>query len=53
MLEFKIVFFSKSEILCGLYLDHGEYEKAEGKWVPYTRFRIGLIFLCLDFMRTH
>lgn len=50
MFEFKIVLFSKAESLLGIYFDQGEFEKAPAKWVPFTRIRLGLIFLTLDFI---
>lgn len=50
MLEFKITAVSKSESLLGLMFDQGEYEIREKKWVPFTRIRIGIIFLTLDFV---
>ena len=51
MIEFKIVFLSKSEIILGLHFDQGEYEKASNNWKPFSRLRIGFIFFTFDFMR--
>lgn len=49
MLEFKITAVSKSESLLGIMFDQGEYESRE-RWIPFTRIRLGLIFLTLDFV---
>lgn len=51
MIEFKIVFLSKSEIILGLHFDQGEYEKAPNVWKPFNRLRVGLLFLTFDFMK--
>jgi hypothetical protein len=49
MLELKVTLISKSECLLGIFFDKGEYEILEGQWVPFTRFRIGLLFAIADF----
>jgi hypothetical protein len=51
MIQFKIIFLSKSEIICGLHFDQGEYEKAPDDWKPFNRIRVGLLFLTLEFMK--
>lgn len=50
MLEIKMTVVSKSESLLGLMFDQGEHEIKEKKWIPFTRIRLGLIFLTLDFI---
>lgn len=49
MFELKIVLISQSECLLGLFFDQGECEIKEGTWVPFTRFRIGLLFGTIHF----
>lgn len=49
MLEFKLTAVSQSEIIAGIVIDQGEYEKAPNSWIEFIRLRIGLIFLTLDF----
>lgn len=49
MFEFKITAVSKSESLLGVMFDQGEYQTKE-KWIPFTRIRLGLIFLTLYFV---
>lgn len=51
MFEIKIILASKSETLLGLMIDQGEFEVKEGTWVPYTRLRLGLIFITFDFIK--
>lgn len=53
MLEIKMTVVSKSESLLGLMFDQGEHEIKERKWVSFTRIRLGIIFLTLDFMWYH
>jgi hypothetical protein len=48
MFEIKVNFISKNETLFGLMLDQGEYEMKKEKWVPFTRLRLGFIFITLD-----
>lgn len=51
MFEFKLSFISKSECLLGVFFDQGEYQKrSSGEWLPFTRVRLGVLFLTLDFM---
>lgn len=52
MFEFKISILSKDECLLGLMFDQGEYNHKE-KWIPFTRFRVGLLFMNLDFTYFH
>jgi hypothetical protein len=49
MLEVKVTLVSKTEILCGVIVDTGEVEIKDNKWVSFTRLRLGLIFITLDF----
>ena len=49
MFEFKITAISKSESLLGFMFDQGDYQTKE-KWIPFTRIRLGVIFLTLDFV---
>ena len=53
MLEFKIVIFSKAESLLGIYFDQGEFEKGDNKWHPYSRFRLGFLFISFDLIYFH
>jgi hypothetical protein len=53
MLEIKLVFISSAEILLGASLDTGEVEIEEGQWLKFTRFRIGLLFVTIDFTFFH
>jgi len=53
MLEIKMTAVSKSESLLGIMFDQGEYEIKEKVWAPFTRIRLGIIFLTLDFMWYH
>jgi hypothetical protein len=49
MFEVKLTLISKSESLLGILFDQGEYQKrSSGQWVPFTRIRLGVIFLTLD-----
>jgi hypothetical protein len=48
MLEIKMTAVSKSESLLGIMFDQGEHEIKKEVWVPFTRIRIGIIFLTLD-----
>jgi hypothetical protein len=41
---------SKSESLLGISFDQGEYQSKNSNWVPFTRLRLGVIFLTLDFI---
>jgi hypothetical protein len=50
MLEIKMTAVSKSETLLGIMFDQGEHEIQKGNWIPFTRVRLGVIFLTLDFM---
>jgi hypothetical protein len=52
MIEIKITVVSKSESLLGIMFDQGEHEVNE-RWLPFTRVRLGVIFLTLDFMWYH
>jgi hypothetical protein len=49
MFEFKIIFVNQSEILAGVMIDQGQYEKTEDNWINFTRLRIGLIVVSFDF----
>lgn len=49
MFELRIGLISKSEILCGVLIDTGEVEVKKDTWVNFTRLRLGLIFIILDF----
>jgi hypothetical protein len=49
MFQIKMTAVSKHESLIGLMFDQGEYNIKE-IWHPYTRLRLGFIFLTLDFM---
>lgn len=49
MFELRVAAISKSEIIAGLVVDTGEVEIKEDQWVRFTRLRIGLVFLTLDF----
>jgi len=51
MFELKITLASKSECLLGLFIDQGELEGKKDIWIPFTRLRIGLIFLIVDFIK--
>jgi len=51
MFEIKIILVSKSECLFGVLVDQGELEVQHKTWVPYTRFRLGLIFLTIEFIK--
>lgn len=48
MLEVKITAISRSESLFGIMFDQGEHEYKKEVWIPFTRIRIGIIFLTLD-----
>jgi len=52
MLEIKMTAVSTSESLLGVMFDQGEHQVKE-KWIPFTRIRLGFIFLTLDFMWYH
>ena len=52
MLEIKLTAISKSESLLGLMFDQGEFQ-GKDKWQPFTRIRLGFIFLTLDFTWFH
>lgn len=49
MLEFKLTAVSQSEIIAGIVIDQGERQNDKENWIEFTRIRIGLIFLTLDF----
>lgn len=51
MFEIKITLVSKSECLFGVLVDQGEFEIKHETWRPFTRLRIGLVFLTLDFIK--
>lgn len=51
MFEIKITFVSKSECLFGILVDQGEFEVKTEVWVPFTRLRLGLVFLTLDLIK--
>ena len=51
MFEVKITLVSKSECLLGLLVDQGELEGKKDIWIPFTRLRVGLIFLMIDFIK--
>lgn len=53
MLEVKMTAISKSESLLGVMFDQGEHEIKKDKWLPFTRIRLGCIFLTLDFLWYH
>jgi hypothetical protein len=48
MFEFKLTLISKSEVLFGVMVDTGEVEVKKNTWLPFTRLRLGLIFITLD-----
>lgn len=50
MFELKITIISRSESLLGIFFDQGEYQMRPHQWVPFTRIRLGVIFLTLDFV---
>lgn len=52
MLEIRITAVSRSESLLGLMFDQGDHEVNQ-KWMPFSRIRLGFIFLTLDFMWYH
>jgi hypothetical protein len=49
MTEITIVFISKSEVLLGAMIDTGEVEVEKDRWVKFSRLRLGLFFLTLNF----
>lgn len=51
MFEIKIILISKSEALLGALIDQGEFEVKEGTWIPFTRLRLGLVFITFDFIK--
>lgn len=51
MFEVKITLISKSECLLGLFIDQGELEGKKDIWLPFTRLRVGLVFLIVDFIK--
>ena len=51
MFEVKITLISKSECLLGLFIDQGELEGKKDIWIPFTRLRVGLVFLIVDFIK--
>lgn len=51
MFEIKIILVSKSESLLGIMMDQGEFEVKPNAWVPFTRLRVGLLFLTFDFIK--
>jgi hypothetical protein len=53
MLEIKVTLVSKSESLLGIMFDQGEHEIKKQTWMPFTRIRLGIIFLTLDLMWYH
>ncbi len=50
MLEMSVTFFSKAESLLGMAIDQGDCQNKEGKWIPFSRIRIGFIFLTIEFL---
>jgi hypothetical protein len=52
-MQISLALLSKNETLLGLMMDQGEYERTKEVWVPFTRLRLGLIFLTLDLMWYH
>jgi hypothetical protein len=52
-MQISISLLSKNETLLGLMMDQGEYEKSKGVWIPFTRIRLGIVFLTLDTMWYH
>lgn len=52
-MQISISLLSKNETLLGLMMDQGEHERAEKVWVPFTRLKLGFIFLTLDCMWYH
>jgi|LauGreDrversion4_2_1035121.scaffolds.fasta_scaffold20908_8 hypothetical protein len=53
MIDITITLLSKNEIIAGITFDQGEYEKKPDTWVGFSRIRIGLIFIIIDFMKFH
>lgn len=49
MFQIEITLMSKSESLLGLMFDQGEYKTPEEKWINFTRVRIGIVILTIDF----
>jgi hypothetical protein len=52
-MQISLALLSKNETLLGLMMDQGEYERTKEVWVPFTRLRLGFIFLTLDLMWYH
>jgi hypothetical protein len=52
-MQISLALLSKNETLFGLMVDQGEYERTKEVWVPFSRLRIGFIFLTLDVMWYH
>lgn len=52
-MEISLSLLSKNETLLGLMMDQGEYERTKEVWTPFTRIRLGFIFLTLDVMWYH
>lgn len=52
-MEISLSLLSKNETLLGLMMDQGEYERTKEVWTPFTRIRLGIIFLTLDVMWYH
>lgn len=52
-MQISLSLLSKNETLLGLMMDQGEYERTKEVWTPFTRLRLGIIFLTLDFMWYH
>ena len=48
MFEMRLIFIERSESLLGVMFDQGERELSNGKWVPFTRLRFGVILLTLE-----
>jgi hypothetical protein len=51
MFEFEIRLFNKAESLLGVMIDQGDYQKKDGEWIEFIRFRIGFIFINFDFVK--
>jgi hypothetical protein len=49
MLEVKVVLVSKSEMIIGVVIDTGDVAISDDKWVKFSRLRLGLLLITLDF----
>lgn len=48
MFEIRVILIEKTESLLGIMFDQGERELSNGKWIPFTRLRFGIVFLTLE-----